>query len=223
MSERPELRLVRERLESVLSPSVAGAALFEALGEAPPPTSARATLSLVEGPLLAALGARIGGDEARHVVDEIATALAHALNEEASGQAPRGDTTLEIPVGGTGGLSVIVVSETDAMARQLEGALGSTRICAIAVRSAKGLELALGSTAPGVVIVDAARFAPLEPAQLAATLASLPRSVLRAIWGSDLPYGAATIAECARLGTGVTSLDRREGIAPLVDLVRART
>lgn len=224
MSERPELRLVRERLESVLSPTVAGAALFEALGASPPPTSAQTTLALVTGPLTTALTARLGSEQAHLLIDEITVALGPALSQEGSdGRPPRGDTTLEIPLSGAGKLLVIVLSSSESMATQLEGALGTERVSAVAVRTAMGLRRALDAIAPGVVIVDAATFPTIEPAEVATTLSQLPRAVLRAIWGSDLPYGAVTMTECAQLGVTVTPLDRREGTAPLIDLLRART
>lgn len=225
MSERRELRLVRERLESVLSPNVAGAALFEALEAAgSSPGSATAAVALVTGPLTDALIPRIGANDTHAIVDEILLALGPAVQEEqASGrQGVRADTTLEIPLS-KAGLPVLVLSAGDEMANQLEGALGADRISAAGVKTAMGLRRALDAIAPGVVIVDAARFPTIEPADVATALAALPRSVLRVIWGSDLPYGSVTSTECARLGVSTTSLDRREGIAPLVDLVRART
>lgn len=225
MSERPELRLVRERLERVLSPSLAGAVLFEALAAGPAPSSAAETLALVEGPLSAALAAHLAEDEARSLVEEIAAVLAPAIAQEASteGRPPRADTTLEIPLPGPAGVTVVVLSANDQVASRLEGALGPDRVTAVAVRSAMGLRRALDASAPRVVIVDAAHFPSIEPAEVAQLLAPLPRAVLRAVWGSELPYGAVSITELARLGVAVTPLDRTEGIAPLVDLVRARS
>jgi hypothetical protein len=224
MSERPELRLVRERLESVLSPSVAGAALYEALEQVVvPPASAAATVAFVTGPLTVALTSRIG-DEAQPLVDEIIRALKPALSQSgSSGQWTRQDTTLEIPLSRDAALMVLVVSASEAMATKLEGTLGTSRITAAGVRSLGGLRRALDAIAPGAIIIDATAAPQLEPADLAALISTLPRAVLRVIWGAELPFGAGCAKEIARLGGHAALLTQKEGIAPLVDLLRART
>jgi hypothetical protein len=74
---------------------------------------------------------------------------------------------------------------------------------------------------PAIVLVDASDFPSIEPTDLAAAMGKAGEAV-RAIWGADLPYGQGVLAAAQRLGIPTTPLDRREGIAPLMDLVRSR-
>jgi hypothetical protein len=228
MAERPELRLVREHLESVLSPSLAGQVLFEALGVAGGrmPKTVRDTTFLVEGPLRAVLEERLRKGEADALVADVMAALAPALASETSAPAPlRGDVTLEVPLSVAGeAVRLVVLSAEETFAVQIEGALGSSRVSAVTLRSAQALSRVLNVpvTAPEVLVVDASRFPPIEPGDLAAALDAVPDTVPRAIWGSDLPYGAAVIREVAARKGRATPFDRTEGVDPILDLVRSR-
>jgi hypothetical protein len=230
MAEGPELRLVREHLESVLSPSLAGAALFEALGAVGGrlPRSARDAAFLVEGPLRAVLEERLRAGEADALVADIMAALAPALAREASQavSAPRGDATLEVPLPGPGeAVRLVVLSAEDTFAARIEGALGPKRVAAVTLRTAPALLRSLRSTfsAPQLLIVDAGLFPPIEPAELAAALAAAPDTVPRAIWGGDLPYGAALLRAAAEHGGRATPFGRSDGVEPILDLVRSLT
>lgn len=230
MAERPELRLVREHLESVLSPSLAASALFEALGAAGGrmPETARDTVFLVEGPLRAVLEERLRPGEVDAVVADVLTALAPALASEASAPPTpplRGDTTLEVPLSQVGeAVRLVVLSADETFATQIEGALGSARVSAVTLRSATALGrvIQVPVTSPEVLVVDASRFPPIEPAELARALEQVADTVPRVIWGSDLPYGAAVIREIAERKGRVTPFDRSEGVEPVLDLVRSR-
>jgi len=219
---------VREHLESVLSPSLAGTVLFEALGAVGGrlPRTARDAAFLVGGPLRAVLEERLRAGEADALVADVMAALAPALAREAnpSAPAPRGDVTLEVPLPPPGeAVRLVVLSQEDTFAARVEGALGSARVAAVTLRTGPALLRALRSTltAPQLVVVDAGLFPPIEPAELAAALAAAPDTVPRAIWGGDLPYGAALLRAVADEGGRATPFGRADGVEPILDLVRS--
>lgn len=226
MAERPELRLVREHLETVLSPSMAAGVLFEALGAGRLPATAKETAALVDGPLRTVLVARMDRDEVEGLVGDVLRALTPAIDAE-RGQGPgRGDATLEVPISAAGmAVRLVVMGASDTFALQIEGALGPTRVTAVTLRSSLGLSraCAVPITTPDIVLVDASQFPAIEPADLAQALASLPETAVRVIWGADLPYGAALMRDIKARGESATSVDRAEGVEPLLDLVRSRS
>ena len=71
-------------------------------------------------------------------------------------------------------------------------------------------------------LIDGASFPLIEPSDLPEILGALPPTSVRAVWGTDTPYGAAAVAELTAKRVAFTPLDRREGVTPVVDLVRAR-
>ncbi len=227
MAERPELRLVREHLETVLSPSVAASALFEALGAVSMPVSARETAALVTGPLRSVLASRLRQGEADGLIEDVLVALAPALDgERAHHMQPRGDATLEVPISGAGeAVRLAVMGASEIVAQQIEGALGPMRVSAVTLRTAIGLERActVPVTTPEIVLIDASRFPAIEPHELAQALAGLPETAVRVIWGADLPYGAALMRDILARGGTATSVDRKEGVEPILDLVRSRS
>jgi hypothetical protein len=225
--ERPELRLIRESLEAVVTPSIASTVVFEALeasgGRLPEgPAAARA---FTDGPLRAALRRRLGPD-ADPIVDEVVQTLAALAPAPSPPPPPRSsshrelDDTREIvlddrPV-------VVVVASSDELTSRLRAALGAARIAAVPIRATETLLERVRATVPQVVLIDGADFAPIEPDALAAALEHLPARTVRAIWGVDLPYGALVLRALVDRGAPATPLDRREGIEVVLDLIRAR-
>lgn len=229
MAERPELRLVREHLESVLSPAVASTALFDALGETGGklPVTAHDTALLVEGPLRAVLERRLRQSEADALISDVMTALAPALAAEAKAPnvRPRGDTTLEVPLSQAGeAVRLVILSAEETFAVQIEGALGPERVTAVTIRTAPALGrvIRIPVTTPELVIIDAGRFPPVEPAELAEALGEVGHAVPRIVWGADTPYGAALMQAIGARNGRATSFDRSEGVEPILDLVRSR-
>lgn len=227
-AERPELRLVRESLEAVLAPTAVSSVLFEALETlgGKPPADADGFRLFVDVPLRGALGRRLGAD-----VDSIVDGVLATLDAMTTAPPPRAgrrapsrrelDVTREVflddrPV------TVAVVSSSDEFAVRLQAALGGARVKAVPVPTLTKLGEVTYVATPAIVLVDAADFAAIEPEQLAGALEKLPETTVRAIWGADLPFGASVLRELVARSSPATPFDRREGIEPLLDLVRSR-
>lgn len=214
---RPELRLVQSALESVLAPEVALQTFREAVAATGgPPASAGELVTFLHGPLRTALERRLGPG-ADTVIDDLLAALAPHAEEPRTASS---ETTRELPIE-TARVPVVVLSASGALAASLTEALGE-RISASTAGDVPGAVEALATLRPAVVVIDGAAFPRVEPRDLPALLAELPRTTVRALWGTDTPYGAAALSALVERRAPVTTLDRREGLAPIVDLVRAR-
>lgn len=230
-AERPELKLVREKLESVLAPALASSVLFEALAEVGgrPPTSGEATLALVEGPLARVLGRRVRGAEADVIVDELVATLRMIVGPAVTPATPMSrqqlrelEVTLEIPLD-RGAVAVLVLAGKEDLALRLEAALGPARVATRTVTTQSELASRIGSgRLPPIVLVDAVEFPTIEPVELARMLERSTPGTIHAIWGADLAYGSMVLAELVARRLPATPLDRREGIEPFLDLVRSR-
>jgi hypothetical protein len=62
----------------------------------------------------------------------------------------------------------------------------------------------------------------IEPIELASILTRVSKDVWLAIWGADEPYGGQVTSALGAADIHCVPLPRREGIAPFIDLVRAR-
>ena len=229
--ERPELRLVREKLESVLAPDLASSVLFEALaeGDGRPPATGEATLAFVEGALRRVLGRRIRGETGTLILTDLTELLTAIVGPQLTPVSPmhRGkvvrdmDVTFEI-TRDKGAVVVLVVGGRDALAARLEAALGPGRIATRTVTTQHELEGQLRASFPPIVLIDAMEFPSIEPVALAMLLERSPPGTIHAIWGADLAYGSMLLGELLARRVSATPLDRREGIEPLLDLVRSR-
>lgn len=218
----PELRLIRESLEALVAPAVVSSTLFEALeasgGELAP--GREGASAFVEGPLRDALARRMGAD-AHPVIDDV-LAMLGVLAPSAPVAARRsGETTREVFVDARP-VIVLVVSSGETFAGRLQAALGAPRVIPVPAATLERMDEQLRVAVPPIVLVDAANFAAIEPDRLAAFLDKLPATTVRAIWGADLPYGGAVLRAILARGATATPLDRREGIDPLLDLIRSR-
>jgi len=230
-TERPEMRLVREKLESLLAPELASSVLFDALAEASgmPPSTGEATLALVEGPLARVLARRVRSAEADTIVNDLIEMLRVIVGPAVTPAHPTPrarlrdlEITLEIQLG-PGAVGVLVVSARPDLASRLEASLGPGRITARTISSLAVFESQLrAAELPPIVIVDAVEFAPIEPVQLADALRRSPKGTVHAIWGADLAYGSVVLGELVESHVPATPLDRREGIEPFLDLVKSR-
>lgn len=229
--ERPELRLVRERLESVLAPELAASILFEALAEVGglPPASGEATLALVQGPLARALARRARSADAELIVSELNEILHQIVGPAVTPATPMTrtkmrelDATLEIQLG-KGAVAVLVLAGKRDLAMRLEAALGPGRIATRTLSTlAEAIAHLRAATFPPIVLVDSVEFPAIEPVDLAAALRESPAGTVHAIWGADLAYGSVLLGELVERRVPATPLDRREGIEPFLDLVRSR-
>lgn len=230
--ERPELRLVREKLESVLAPALASSVLFEALadGDGRPPSTGEGTLAFVKGPLARVLARKIRGETGTVIVKDLTEMLEAIVGPQLTPVSPAHrnkvvrdmDVTFEI-TRDKGAVPVLVLASQDALAARLEAALGPGRISTRTVSTKHELEGQLKKTSfAKILLVDAIEFPSIEPVALAALLQSSPPGTIHAIWGADLAYGSVLLGELLEKRVPATPLDRREGIEPLLDLVRSR-
>ena len=219
VAESAELRLVRESLEAVVAPAIVSAVIFEAMAASDGAQDPDAIVALVGGPLRQALRARVG-DDADPTIDGILAMLASipGAPRRASREA---DITREVVLDARP-VVVFVVSSAATFAMQLQASLGAARITAVPVPSLDVLTRQAKLGAPHVVLIDAAEFAAIEPDQLAAALEQLSATTVRAIWGADLPFGGAVLRALVARRAPATPFDRREGIDPLLDLIRSR-
>ncbi len=221
---RPELRMVRESLEAVVAPSIVSTVLFEALEQAGGqlPTGSEAIRNFADGALRQALVARLGQD-AHSICDDVITMLESIAPRSSNPSETRREfeITREVVIDSFP-VFVIVIAGTGTLAARLQAALGSNTMTAIPTASLEQLHEHIALAPPQVVLIDAADFANIEPDPLALVLEQLPATTVRGIWGADLPYGAAILRALGARGSPATPLDRREGIAPLLDLVRSR-
>lgn len=219
--EAPEIRLIRETLEGVVHPSTASTLFFEALqtrGGVLPSDTAEA-LELADGPIRTGLVQRIG-DHGAVVADEIVTIL-----RSIGGGAPaptRNEVVTRAIAISEQSLIVFVLTAAEQLVGQLRAALGPQVMSSVQIADTETLHMRLEQIAPGFVLIDASQFAPIEPSALVQALAQINVDVVKAIWGSDLPYGQAVIDAAQRVDLDVTPFDRREGIEPLMDVIRSR-
>ena len=76
--------------------------------------------------------------------------------------------------------------------------------------------------APPIFLLDASDAAPIEAQRLLMTAEQLPDTTVCVLWGSELPYGRTLAKAVAAQQRSWVVLELREGISPLLDLVRSR-
>ncbi len=224
--EAPEIRLIRETLEGVVHPTTASTMLFQALQEhgGAIPKTYEEILALVEGPLNRQLTERVGADMAESVLDQLRMMLASIGS---AGRQPRkrpsrhDEPTRSVELSSET-LPVFVLSASRTFAEKLSAALGPHIMTTVLATDALMLADRLDQIAPAFVLVDGSDFPAIEPDGLCRKLSGLPDDLVKAIWGADLPYGMSVLASGQSTGVRFTPFDRREGIAPLLDIIRSR-
>ena len=215
MSAELELQIVREALENVLSSRTAAAVLFEALSKrgGDIPASREALVAFLRGELRETLAVRQGPESVQ---------LLNNIERMLERPSARGlDSTREVPLLANAVL-VFVLAGSKVMARTIEAALGPMRVAVRTVATVEAFRSATAIAAPALVILECASFPAIEPADIAVLLGALPENTVRAVSGIDTPYGSAALAALSDARVPCTPIDRREGIEPLLDLIRSR-
>ena len=120
-------------------------------------------------------------------------------------------------------VSVLVVASGGGLALRLSAALGSRRVAPSVVASLAALRDHLDHHGPpNILLVDATDFPPIPPDALGVALRRGPSTMVRAIWGADLPYGRGLVAAVGDSQLPVLALERGHGVDPLLDLIRSR-
>lgn len=222
-------RVLRRALEQSLEKHVASTVLFEALGASPGvPQTVDDVLEIVRGPLRDALARRLdrevadgllGRIEAQLLPEDPATVelpLDELVEETRSGA----DATLQISVEASA-VPVVVLSASGAFAARLQLTLGEHRVLAHAVQDKDGFDEAVDATEPAIVLVDGTDFPSVDARDVIRMLRVLPSTTARVLWGAELSYGRSVLEQLED-EAGWVILELKEGISPLLDLVRSR-
>ncbi|MCS6799010.1 MAG: hypothetical protein NZ898_10850 [Myxococcota bacterium] len=217
------LAVVREVLEGFLEPRRAGVVVFEALAEAGRsdlPESQEEVVEFVRGPLRTVASRWMGEAHADLLVDRT---LAILDRGRASQPEPGGSLqTIQMMVS-EGPLRALVVSRGPALAVRLRAALGGERFGAGVVDRIERLDSMADVVHPHVVVLDGPDPVRTDVETLVEALARLPVETVRVSWGSGAEFSWIEDVQRRLEERGVTlvTIDRREGVEPLLDLLRA--
>jgi hypothetical protein len=222
-----DMHAIRDALEEVLDPDLAARILFEALDEpdAEVTRDLEGVRQFTHGPLERILEGRLGKAGAARVlklVDDALDPLGGITADDAAWLNDDADVTRAVS-GGEGPMNVIVVSRDAKMVERLEVALGPQRIAAATARDPEALAQIGGVLEPDAVIVDGQRGSDIGPPELAGALSSMSKIPLILIWASDQPAGNAVMKALDEWETAYVAIPRSEGVAPLLDYLKART
>jgi len=221
-----EMAVIRESLEGMLAPAVASKVIFEALepfGGDPP--SGEGLARFVENELQASLQARAGHEVARDITSRISSVLGLLVpGKGGSGPlAPWQRQTAEVSLV-NGCVRVAVISATSGMDRRLQAALGD-KVMPLGVRRLSRLQVVATDRRPQIVLIDGADPPPDRAVDLIGPLRLLSKEALVVVFGSHEPWAQQAVKTIEAMGVGaptLVELDRREGVDPLLDLIRSR-
>ncbi len=222
-----EMAVIRESLEGMLAAEVASKVIFEALepygGDLP---SGEGLARFVETELKLSLTARAGHEIAQDVTSRISSVL-HLLipgkGDDAEADPPWQRQTAELSLV-RGSVRVAVVSATSGMDRRLLAAMGE-RVMPMGVRRVSRLAVVATDLHPQIVLIDGADPPPDRAADLLGPLGLLADEALVVVFGAGEPWAQQAVQTIEAMGVGapkLVELDRREGVDPLLDLIRSR-
>lgn len=231
-ASRAEMVMLREALERVVAPEVATALLFEALERSggTPPASVEAARALAGGPLADAVRRRVSATQAAELLEHVGRAF----------DPPEGDgVAVEVEVDAAtwdsdipsatrqmavvrNPVPVVVLADGESAAERLLLCLGEDRVRAVGVGDDAALRKAVFACSALIVLVDAVAPARVEADALTAALRGLPDNAMAVLWGSETGWARALVPRLEAAGVRLVTLDRREGLEPLLDLVLAR-
>lgn len=221
-----EMAVIRESLEGMLAPDIASKVIFEALGpyggDLP---SGEGLARFVSGELAESLGKRVGAQVAGDVTGRITQVLGLLVpgKGKAEPMEPWQRRTAEVSLV-SGSVRVAVVSASSGMDRRLLAALGD-RVMPMGVRRVDRLEVVARDLHPQIVLIDGADPPSDAPIELIGPLRHLPADGMVVVFGSTEPWAKQAISAIDAMGDGapkVVSLERSEGVDPLLDLIRSR-
>jgi hypothetical protein len=232
---------LRSTLEEALETHVASTVLFEALGAAGAevPQSREEVLAVVRGPLREVLARRLDAEHAAGLVTRLEEQLGPPPAEPgAEAASPDDVSTVELPldelaertsredettaVPTAEAVRVLVLAAGSGFARRLELTLGERRVEATHVDGPAGLARALEAEPPAIALLDATDFPAIDRSAVLAAAADLPGTTACVLWGAELPYGRRFVEGIDEGTRRWVLLELREGIGPLLDLVRSR-
>ncbi len=220
MKEGPELQVIREVLEGMLSREVAAAVLFEALeAEAHPPEDPAGWMRFARGALQTAATTRRGAETGNETLEHISMILGRP-----SAPLRKRRRQSDIPTGRfqthVGPARVLLVARTGRLARSLKATLREQvvpLVCGELVR----LETFAHDFRPNLVIIDAHDAPDGVPEAYARRFGAFAPEVLTLIWDDDGDLGLSLQEALGEAGRRVSRFAREDGVDPLLDLVRA--
>ncbi len=226
-----EIVLIREALEGFISPEVATAIIFDALAQSShPPASLHEARSFVAGPLSEVVSRRIRPSDVTSVIRLMKDVIDSAIDRDGvdvdvdfdplSSSTERSTETQQMSTI-TRPVPVVVLAEQSLFADRLGICLGEDRVYTSTVTSPAGLRKALFAQSPLVVVLDATTCANISIEDVVEVLRGFPDNVVPVLWGGETAWGERLVASAPRKPAVVT-LERKEGIEPLCDLVLSR-
>jgi len=229
LSASDELQLVRDRLGIALGEDAAAAVFMAALeiygGRLP--RTVEQVERFVDGPLRTSLTQLADQGTADRVVQRLLSGSLSTVPPgiEVSGTHPRRPASVleETTVGArTGPVRLVVIARSPRLAERLRLSVGADDVAVgVATDPQQGGRLAHEVNA-SMVIIDGTDVPPGGADDYVDGLGGLASDVLLLLWTEGGP-------EAERLQTGlefcslrVTVMDRREGVHPLIDIVRSR-
>lgn len=221
--------MVREVLEGVVSPTVATSLIFEALEAAggPPPRSLEEMRAFADGPLGDAIQRRVRSEDASEMRSLVGRLFTRAIetdgvaidvdvdfgteSEDATATAQMVVVQKPVPV--------VVLSASNAFAERLVTCLGDDRVRAVPVSDEAGLQKQVFAYSALIVVIDGVAPAECAPSSVAATLRRLPDSATIVLWAAELEWSEGARPGLESAGRALVTLERGEGIEPLLDLV----
>ncbi len=232
-----EIVLIREALEGVMAPEVATAIIFDALAQAnTPPQGLHEARSFVDGPLSDVMSRRVRADDVTSIIRLMQGAIDAAIDRDgldvdveidalasASGE---GSTETQQMSTITRPVPVVVVASGTTFADRLGLCLGEDRVYTTTVGTAAALRKALFAHFPMLVVFDASAIGEIDAESIADVLRGFPDNVVPVLWAGETAWGERLMAiaprNSASRGPALVTLERKEGIEPLCDLVLSR-
>lgn len=229
IEEEVPTRVLRRSLEEAMEVHAASTVLFEALGAsgANVPQTRDDVLTLVRGPLRQVLTRRLDAERAEAIVAHIVSRLCPDPStlemplDELAAETRREDSTSSFTTAHEV-VSVMVVAASLGFAQRINVAFGTGRVAPWVVSTELELADGLEGTPPPIVIVDASDIPAIPQRALMQKLTALPSTTACVVWGRELPYGRSLAQAAEASGRAWITLEKKEGIAPLLDLVRSR-
>ena len=104
----------------------------------------------------------------------------------------------------------------------LQMTLGENRVATYPTHDKDSFDTAVDEADPAVVLIDGTDFPSIEARDVLKMFHVLPPTTARVLWGAELPYGRNLIELLEGDARGWVILELKEGISPLLDLVRSR-
>ncbi|MEM9860863.1 MAG: hypothetical protein AAF938_04555 [Myxococcota bacterium] len=214
-----EIVVVREVLEGMMEPGRAHALLLSALDTlSQPPSTTDQWVRFAEGPLQETIARQIGASEASQVVARL-SAIMGAMKASPPPRRRQREATAQFDRR-AGPTRVLVMAAVSRLARMLKAALGPS-VVAMSVEDLEGFRDVVHDLTPALFLVDLTSPATISTHDLESALNDLPAAAIVLIWDEGTPRGQRLAEKLQGHGRPVAWVDRREGVEPLLDHIRA--